>query len=229
MPAMIWDETLQAFKEADAPNIWNESAQAFVNAGGKVWNETSQSWKDVFLTDKSFSAQLNISFPGCIYYYINNWGWETISSLVWVTPVANISHTAGSNGISISSTTVEASVDVNTYSASSGSSNKAKIYPRYAVNLNNFIYDDGTTAGGKDFKFDISYYLKIQMYSGSVATSIKTLNGTITVQRISSSITTSWQPDPTTLETQSYAYPNGTVIYLRLWSKISRVSNFQLI
>lgn len=53
MPAMIWDETIQAFKEADTPKIWNESAQAFVDAEGKVYNGSE--WIDCFKKYKSFT------------------------------------------------------------------------------------------------------------------------------------------------------------------------------
>lgn len=46
MPAMIWDETLQAFKEATTPKIWNESINAFVDSEGKAYNGSE--WVDAY-------------------------------------------------------------------------------------------------------------------------------------------------------------------------------------
>lgn len=46
MPAMIWDSTSQAFKEAKNPKIHSESINVFVDSKGKVYNGTE--WVDVY-------------------------------------------------------------------------------------------------------------------------------------------------------------------------------------
>lgn len=42
MPAMIWDSTSQAFKEAENPKIYKDTANAFVDSDGMVHNGAAQ-------------------------------------------------------------------------------------------------------------------------------------------------------------------------------------------
>lgn len=46
MPALIYDETTSAFKEASNPKIYKDTTNAFVDSEGKVYNGTE--WVDVY-------------------------------------------------------------------------------------------------------------------------------------------------------------------------------------
>lgn len=76
MPAMIWDSTLQAYKETDTPKIWNESAQAFVDCEGKMYNGSA--WVDVFsLPIRNFTIGISCRCRFNTEYYrqnIDRWG-----------------------------------------------------------------------------------------------------------------------------------------------------------
>ena len=52
MSAMIWDETLSAFKEAETPRIYGGGAWSF--SSGKVWNKTEQAWEDAWGLDPNW-------------------------------------------------------------------------------------------------------------------------------------------------------------------------------
>lgn len=48
MAVMVWDPQAQAFKDAEAPKIWDSENQAWKESAGLVWNEEAQAWQKVW-------------------------------------------------------------------------------------------------------------------------------------------------------------------------------------
>lgn len=46
MSVKIYDSTIEAFKDAETPLIWDEQAQAWKDCVGLVWNESAQAWEE---------------------------------------------------------------------------------------------------------------------------------------------------------------------------------------
>ena len=72
MPALIYDTTTQAFKDAETPKIYSSGDGAYVDAHGKIWDENAQAWVDAWVESGP---------PGYLYYQGNECknitgGWE---------------------------------------------------------------------------------------------------------------------------------------------------------
>ena len=52
MSVKIYDSTIGAFKDAETPLIWNESAQAWEDSVGLAWNESAQAWEEKWSAQK---------------------------------------------------------------------------------------------------------------------------------------------------------------------------------
>lgn len=78
MPALIYDTTTQAFKDADTPKIYSSSDGAFVDAHGKIWDETAQAWVDAWDTSTGYELFSNGAWN--VPFYIAN------SNVLYINP-----------------------------------------------------------------------------------------------------------------------------------------------